>query len=140
MSKGGILKILLLLFSLGVLISSYLYISKVVNAPVICPDTGCQVIADSPYSYFIGQPVALWGLMYFLGMFVITVLLIKKELHLLKSLYYVGVIVGVLFTLYLRYVEFFKVGAICVWCWASVVVMIGIIVFTLKMYSADRTK
>lgn len=123
MKKDRILRILMLLFSAGALISAYLYYSKVVNVPVICPNSGCDIVADSPYAYLLGLPVALWGTLYFLGMFVITILNIKSPTYLLRNLLGIGIGWGTLFTIYLRYVEFFKIGAICVWCWGSVAVI-----------------
>ncbi|MBI2357078.1 vitamin K epoxide reductase family protein [Candidatus Dojkabacteria bacterium] len=134
MSRSKLLKIIILLLSVGVLLSGYLYVSKALNVSVICPNSGCDIVDASPYSYMLGIPVALWGLLYYFGMFVMAMMLFKKESKGLFNLYFLGVIFGISYTVYLRYVEYFKIGAFCVWCWGSVVVMVALAYYSWRLY------
>lgn len=134
-SKEKILKIVMLLLTVGALLSSYLYISKVLDTNVVCPTNGCEIVDDSPYSMLLGVPISLWGLLYYLGMFVVTLLLFKNWSKFLSNLFYTGVAWGVIYTIYLRYVEIFKIGAFCVWCWGSVIVIVALAYYTYRLYS-----
>lgn len=136
-SQKKILKIVMLLLSAGVLLSAYLYLSKILNTSVICPTNGCEVVDSSPYSYLFGVPISLWGIVYYLGMFVITLLVFKNNGALYKKLLYLGTAWGVIYTLYLRYVEITKIGAFCPWCWGSVLVIIGLTYYVWRFYREE---
>lgn len=126
MSKNWIEKSMLLLTLVGALLSFYLFYTDVFNVPTICPNEGCAVVAASEYSRFIGVHVSLWGLLYYM---VLALLFIFKDNFELLARNFNKVVglflgVGILFTLYLRLVEFFIIKAICIWCWGSVVIVI----------------
>lgn len=137
MDKKKLLKVVILLLNAGVLLSTYLYISKVLNTSVICPTNGCEIVDSSPYSYLLGLPVSLWGLVYYLGMFTLAIIWFKKESDIVKKLFFLGTVWGVLFTIYLRFVEIFKIGAFCVWCWGSVVIIVALAYYSWRLYKAD---
>ncbi|HVX92495.1 MAG TPA: vitamin K epoxide reductase family protein [Candidatus Dojkabacteria bacterium] len=125
-------KALMLFFVAGALICLYLYYTKVVNAPVVCINNGCDEVLSSPYAYMFGFSVAGWGLLYYLGMAGLTVVLLNNFNKTLFNLLGIGLLWGVIYTIYLRYIEFFKIGSICIWCWSSVVIiLISVIVFVL---------
>ena len=124
--KKNIEKYMLLLTIAGALLSFYLYYTDVIKVPAICPTDGCAKVAASEYSRFLGIHVSLWGLLYYLGFsclffFKDSLEVVKKYFSLLLTL---AMMVGIGFTLYLRFVELVFIKAICVWCWGSVLIMV----------------
>ena len=129
--KDSIIKYMLLLCVAGAMLSFYLYYSEIINVPVICPNDGCAKVAQSQYSFLLGVPISLWGFAYYIGFASLFILrdfisIVKNNLKLLSGLY-LGA--GVAFTIYLRYVEFAYIHAICVWCWGSVLIMLLLVIF-----------
>lgn len=123
----------------GALLSFTIYIFDNFNVSGICPTSGCAKVASSEYSYFLFIPVSLWGLIYYLSLGVVIILrikgvLTKYVLMLLPALLGLGLI----FTLYLRYLEIFKIGAICFWCWISVIIVLLLII--LYIFYAKRER
>lgn len=87
-----------------------------------CPDTGainCVKVTTSSYSRVLGIPVAVLGVGYFAAMTFLCLPSVWRasgpgiaRMRLALS----GV--GLLFVLYLIWVELFRVDAICLWCTA----------------------
>ncbi len=110
---------LLLLSLAGLASSTYLTIahfdSKVTLA---CPSTAlinCERVTSSPESYLFGVPVSLLGLLFYVTFAAINSPLgfkVKK----LENIRFLMASVGILFVIYLVYVEIDKVGSICLWC------------------------
>jgi uncharacterized membrane protein len=103
-----------------------------------CPDTGtvnCEKVITSPQSVIFGIPVAVLGLAFFVFMLAVNNPLAWRSplraVHLARLL---SVVVGIVFVIYLVYVEFFKVNAICLWC--TSVHVITFVLFLLISLSA----
>ena len=111
----------------GVFVSAYLWLYKLGQIGTIsCGTGGCETVQLSPYSRFAGVEVAAIGLAGY------TVLLAMALLSLAprhaRSVGLINLLVGlsgvaVAFTLYLKYLEFFVIGAVCRWCVASAVLI-----------------
>jgi uncharacterized membrane protein len=105
---------------LGLLVSIYMtYEHFTGNKTLACPagaTFNCQAVTTSEWAEFLGVPVAVAGLAYFV---VMTLLCLPVEINKRTGvLRLIGVIVGIISVLYLVYVELFKVHAICLWCTA----------------------
>lgn len=105
---------------LALAISAYLTAEHYnASLTLACPETGtinCQKVTTSTYSVIAGVPVAVLGLVYFVGMTVLLALPARRrEIEVLRLL---GASAGVLMVFYLVYVELFQVNAICLWCTA----------------------
>lgn len=87
-----------------------------------CPNTGvinCAKVTSSPESVIFGVPMAILGLLFFAGMLALNLPAVwRRADSWLRGLRLAGASVGVLFVLYLLYVELFEVNAICLWCTA----------------------
>lgn len=72
-------------------------------------------MTTSQWSHIGGVPVAVFGLIFFVGM---TVLCLPWlwQFSVLDPLRVIGVVVGVGSAIYLVWVELFRVDAICLWC------------------------
>lgn len=107
----------------GIGLSSYLWYLDSQNVLPYCPISNCEEVLASKYSSFLGLAIAGWGTIFY------TIITILGLLHLLitkrsiKILLSLSVLFGVFFTLYLRYIEFFILKKICMWCWGSVMIV-----------------
>jgi len=115
---------------LGVLISTYLLQSKLFGSEILCGVSSCGIVNNSNYSEILGIPVSAFGLLFYTGMAVLVVLKYRR-------LFFLGSIVGVLFSAYLTYLEAFVLHAWCQWC-----IMSAWIAFSLFVVGARvvRTK
>jgi uncharacterized membrane protein len=111
---------------IGMLDSIYMTIYKITNNTVMCWGSGdCSTVNASKYSEIYGIPVALVGVGGYLAILALH-LLENRNQHLRANatLYIFGLaLTGFLFTLYLIYVEFALLKAVCPFCLTSQVVM-----------------
>jgi len=113
----------------GLAVAGYLTFVESTGTGVICgPLGGCEAVQSSKYALLFGVlPVGLLGFLGFLGILAGWVAwqfgpeTIKK----LAVLSIWGMcIFGVLFSIYLTFLEPFVIGATCMWCLSSAVLMI----------------
>lgn len=118
----------MMLASIGVFLSMYLWYIHLSADDVLCFTGGCNAVLTGEFSQIAGVPVAAMGVAFYAFILVLAFQRSKIEHKLLDQMLYGWVGVGLLFTLYLRYLEFAKIGEICEWCWVSVVIVIGLII------------
>ena len=105
----------------GLCVSGYLSYLKITDVPSICIHGGpfdCNVVLNSVYSEFAGIPIAYLG---FLTYVVIGVILFFETrvtfIQVYGKLIAFGVgLFGWLFSMWLVYVQFFLLEALCPWC------------------------
>ena len=117
----------------GIAVSTYLTIAHYTGPDVlVCSASGtvnCEAVTTSPQSMFLGIPVALLGLLYFVGMAVLCLPVAWRSMSRLVHLArLVGSIAGVGFVLWLVYAELFIIQAICLWCTVAHVLAFGLFV------------
>jgi uncharacterized membrane protein len=129
--------IVLALVGLGA--SVYLTVAHFTSPDVLACGTGktlnCSVVTTSAQSRFLGMPVAVLGLAWFVAM---TALCLppawSSENRLVHFARLGGAIAGVGFALWLVYAELFVIGAICEWCTVAHVTAFGL--FAIAMITA----
>jgi uncharacterized membrane protein len=114
--------------ALGVLVSAYLtYEHFTAGTTLACPETGvvnCFKVTSSQYSKLFGVPVALLGLLFFIGMTALSVPALWRTASPWPArLRLTGVAVGVVWA------ELFRINAICLWC--TVVHALTLVLFAL---------
>ncbi len=127
--------IALALIAAGLAISVYLTVEYYsASSTLACPNTGalnCQKVATSQYAKFLGVPVALLGLLYFLTLIPFHLPASWRSqnrwLHWVRAALALG---GVVMVCWLIYVEMFKLSAICLWCTGIHVVTFALFVLT----------
>ena len=104
----------------GLGVSSYLTAAHFSGARLACADSGlvnCQKVTTSAESYFIGVPVALWGLLFYVAMTALNLpgawRSTDRRIHVLRL---AMAVVGICFVLYLVSAELLIIKNICLWC------------------------
>ncbi|GAA1162123.1 hypothetical protein GCM10009630_70510 [Kribbella jejuensis] len=118
----------------GLAVAAYLtYEHFTAGTTLACPDTGvvnCAKVTSSQYSKVFGIPVALLGLLFFVGMTALSVPpMWRTSSPWPARLRLVGVLTGVVFVCYLIWAELFQINAICLWC--TVVHALTLVLFAL---------
>lgn len=119
----------------GVFVALYLTLYKTgVIGQLSCSVGSCEKVNTSEWSLLLGQPVALWGLGFYVATFVVAVaglqerLLDSRPVALLLAAMAGS---GVLFSAWLTYLELFVIHAICMWCVISAIIVTLIFVAAL---------
>jgi uncharacterized membrane protein len=116
----------------GIFISLYLTLYKLnVIGELSCSIGSCETVNTSRWSMFLGLPVAAWGLLFYLDVFVIALLgtMPRFEYEPAISLVLVAqAAIGVLFSAWLTYLELAVIHAICIWCVTSAAIVLIILV------------
>ncbi len=112
---------------IGIGVAGYLAYVKIANVTAICsPGFGCDTVQLSSYSTLFGfLPVGVLGLIGYIGIGLAW--LVNRSsvsLNYLTTLAMWGMaLFGVLFSVYLTFLEPFVIGATCVWCLGSAVII-----------------
>ena len=104
---------------IGLAISIYLTIEHFTSGTSLaCPEgttVNCTKVTTSQWATFLGIPVAVLGLAYFVVMTLLVTPMAWRRRR-LDPVRLVGAVGGTLMVLYLIFVELFRVDAICLWC------------------------
>jgi uncharacterized membrane protein len=108
---------------LGLLISAYLTIEHYsASRTLACPESAtinCVKVTTSSYSRFLGAPVALLGLAYYVAMTgLCSPPAWATRIRIVRVARLVGAVAGVVAVIYLIWAELFRLDAICLWCTA----------------------
>ena len=119
MSDGRLRVTVLVLAATGVAIASYLLYERWTGGTIVCSTGGCETVQESKYAKIAGVPVALLGLLAYIAIFATG--LSRSELaRVAGAAIALG---GLVFAVYLIYVQAVVIDAFCQWCLASDVVI-----------------
>ena len=94
--------------------------------PICAANGGCEKVQSSVYSKLAGIPVALLGLLGYIG--ILVSLAVRGDAG--RMMGAVLALIGFGFSAYLTYREIFTIHAICQWCVGSAVLMTLLAVLT----------
>ena len=127
----------------GIFISLYLTLYKLgVIGELSCTLGSCETVNTSRWSVFLGLPVAAWGFLFYVDVFGVALLgtMPRWENEPVISIVLVGqAVIGVLFSAWLTYLELAVIHAICIWCVASAVIVLGIFLVSVADLREQRT-
>jgi uncharacterized membrane protein len=107
----------------GVFLATYLTLYKVGMIGQLACGTGqCETVNTSRWSMLLGFPVAEWGLAFYVVLFAVAILGVSDRFADAPwvSTTLLGLTTwGVIFSLWLTYLELFVIHAICRWCVTS---------------------
>ena len=121
---ASILVPILSVIGLGVAI--YLTFIETTNAKAVCGPVGdCNAVQASPFAKLFGVvPVGLLGAVGYIGILIAWFLDRTGRGGRLAAVAIFGMaLFGVLFSIYLTYIELFVIHAVCIWCLTSAVIM-----------------
>jgi uncharacterized membrane protein len=128
MTRGVVARLVAL--GIGALIAAYLTLLHYTSAVVLyCPGSGsglinCTNVLTSPESVWAGIPVPLFGFLWFVaGLLIHAVPRWRRP-----ALKWVWSLVGVVAVLWLLYVELVILRALCLWCSALHLIILGFFV------------
>jgi len=128
-----VVNLFLLVSMIGVIDSAYLTYSHLVGGDAGCfLVEGCDLVLTSPYSEVFGIPVALFGLLFYTGIFFGFLFYnFKRGERLLKLLSY-STALGLLASIWFVYLQMFVIKAYCTYCLLSAIT--STILFILGVY------
>lgn len=120
---------ILSIFGIGV--AAYLAFVEFNQVEAVCGPIGnCNAVQQSSYATLFGiLPVGILGLLGYLGIFIFWLLGQLNLAGLGKSIdliLWVFTLLGLLFSIYLTFLEPFVIGATCMWCLGSAIIMTGL--------------
>lgn len=123
---------------LGFLDAVYLTVSHYTGYISCSVVSGCQEVLVSQYSEIFGIPLALLGAAYYLFILINSLLYIDNKNKWSKLILSYIPIFGFLFSLYLLYLMFFVIDALCQYCLLSATT--SSILFILAMILIKKNK
>ncbi|HEX5990007.1 MAG TPA: vitamin K epoxide reductase family protein [Solirubrobacterales bacterium] len=107
--------------ALGVGVATYIAIAESGGGSPVClaGGTGCRTVAESSYSHVAGVNIAIFGAIGYL-------MLLATAFFANDAARFGGFVVslgGFGYSVFLTYIEIFKIEAICQWCVGSAVLM-----------------
>lgn len=113
----------LFLSAVGFLDASYLAVLHYYGISAQCLLVeGCDQVLSSPYASFGAVPLALWGVLYYAAVFVVSLLYLESSK--IRYLFVVahGTAIGFFASLALLYLQIFVIEALCFYCLVSALI------------------
>lgn len=126
----------------GALTTAYLTVVKLTQSSTACPTGSCDLVLASDYATIFGQPLALFGFLAYTSMaiFALAPLAVnpaqkKEQRSNLENLTWLLLLAGAIamsvFSGYLIYLLFFQIKAFCLYCFASAIFSLSLLVLTI---------
>lgn len=135
-----IIWLVIILAIIGIFDTAYLAAEHYLNSPVYCPiDGNCDKVLSSPYSKLFGIPLALFGLVFYFFVLILTMIfqLGKPEIQkIISKIFFIATLFALIFSGWLVYLQLFIIKAICIYC----VISAGniLILFLISVYLLRR--
>ncbi len=126
----------LLIFSfIGFTDASYLTIWHYQGNPITCAIfKGCEAVTNSAYSQIGGIPLSLFGMIFYLGIFLFTIIFWDTRNKKIGYLICMGSIVGIISSAYFLYLQAFILNQFCDYCMLSAFTSAMIFIFGIVLF------
>jgi len=123
----------------GMLVAAYLTWLKLSGsgAALCVTGSGCDIVQASRYATFLWVPTALWGLAAYAAIGVLAAMGLTSRNWRIAFALAAG---GVGFSAYLTWLSVFDLGATCVWCLTSAVILIAMLAVLVMRRPAARNR
>jgi uncharacterized membrane protein len=129
----------LILAAIGFADATYLTVKYFLGTPVACSILkGCEEVTTSHYSKVFGQPVALFGSIYYLAVLLLTAIYFETRKRLFFIFANILTVFGFLISLRFVYLQVFIIKALCIYCMVSAGT--STLLFTLSLFSLKKKK
>lgn len=127
----------LIISALGFIDATYLTAKHFLGEPITCSILhGCEQVTTSRFSLFLGQPVALFGSLYYLTVMVLAAIYLQTKKVLFFRIAAILVTLGFLASLRFVYLQLFVIKAICIFCMGSAIT--STLLFILSLLSLKK--
>ena len=135
-------RIIFLASGSGVLLSAYMWYLKVTAVHFRCLISSCSAVMASTYSTMLGVPVPVYGFFYYAFLITLTfiILLHQKFDQITGKILWAFILLGDIFTIYLRYLELAKMHEWCELCWTSVIILLVINILWWQVWKKETSK
>lgn len=110
---------------IGLFISTYLLITYVSGAPIVCGTThGCEIVRASKWAYTMGLPRPLLGVVFYVGLIGLLALRTVYPAFQSRWMYRLTMLaaaIGFFESAFLTFVQWLDIKAFCIWCVSSAV-------------------
>jgi uncharacterized membrane protein len=131
-----------LLALVGLFVALYLTLYKMgVIGELVCAAGSCETVQTSRWSVFLGAPVAAWGVGYYVVVLVMAIAGTTERWEDAPGLSLAMLLLtgwGLLFSLWLTWLELFVIHAICQWCVGSATIALALFVVSLLDWRETR--
>lgn len=120
-AEGTLRKFAVFVAAFGIGVATYIAIAEAGGGSPVClaGGSGCQTVAESSYSHLLGVNIAIFGILGYV--LLLAAALLRGDAARMAGF---GIALGGFgYSLFLTYLEIFKIEAICQWCVASAVLM-----------------
>tara|TARA_Y100000310_G_scaffold191145_1_gene191145 strand:+ start:2213 stop:2626 length:414 start_codon:yes stop_codon:yes gene_type:complete len=118
----------------GFALAFYIRYKKTSEKQFTCPlKADCHTVVRSSYSQLFGIPVELWGMLYYFSIaFTYLIVLVSSEdLTMLVIMASLLTLFAFAFSVYLTYVQAFKLHQWCTWCLISAGFCVALLSFSI---------
>lgn len=112
----------------GMAVAAYLAYVETTQVEAICGPIGdCNTVQQSPYARLFGLiPIGWLGVAGYVAILAASLI----DTPLARQLRFAFIVIGVLFSTYLTFLEPFVIGASCAWCLTSALIMLALLWLT----------
>jgi uncharacterized membrane protein len=125
MHKNFLISGLIILSFLGFADSTYLSYTALTHTALTCSIKGldgCNVVAQSVYSHLFGIPLALYGVGFYVLLFVLALLVVLVPIRLAHDALAALGVIGLVMSVFFMLIQEFLIKAICVYCLGSAII------------------
>lgn len=117
---------IIILAVLGIFVATHIFKEKKKKKPLICSKNfKCDSVVRSKYSKLFGAPVELFGIFYYI-LIIVSFSLFLFRPSVISPLFIIFVFFATggafLFSIYLTFIQTFKIKEFCSWCLSSAVI------------------
>ena len=123
----------------GICVSGYLSYIHYSGEPIFCGGSNsCELVNASRFAFLGPIPVALLGLGAYIAILILSRIKSDADRQWPAMLIFGLALIGVMFQLYLSYIEVFVLRAICYWCVSSQIIILVIFILALPRRAPDE--
>lgn len=128
----------------GLFVATYLWLYKLgVLGQLSCGIGSCETVNTSKWAMLLGQPVAFWGVGFYVAMLAVSVLGTSERFERDRRFTVALAVMsggGVLFSGWLTYLELAVIHAICMYCVVSALLVVAMFVLSVLELRAGRAE
>lgn len=126
----------------GIFVALYLALYKLgAIGNLSCSIGSCETVNSSRWAEFVGLPVAVWGLGFYVATFTVAMVALRERFARSERISLALVLMtglGTAFSAWLTYLELFVIDAICQWCVVSAIIVAALFAVSLADFLAVK--